>query len=149
MRAVIQRVNSSSVSVDGNVIGEIGQALLVFLGVGDGDTETDLRYIADKTIGLRIFSDENDKMNLGLKDVNGELLIISQFTLYGDCRKGRRPNFTSSMEPIGACKLYEKFIEYIRSCGINVAHGEFGADMKVKLENDGPVTVLLDSSKIL
>lgn len=149
MRAVIQRVNNASVEVDGKTVGEIGKGLLVFLGVGDGDTDRDLNYIADKTAGLRIFSDEDDKMNLSVTDINGEILVVSQFTLYGDCRKGRRPNFTSSMEPVTAEKMYEDFIKTIESKGIKTAHGEFGADMQVSISNDGPVTILLDSSKIL
>lgn len=149
MRAVIQRVNNASVEVDGKTVGEIGKGLLVFLGVGDGDTDADLNYIADKTAGLRIFSDEDDKMNLSVTDIDGEILVVSQFTLYGDCRKGRRPNFTSSMEPVTAEKMYEDFIKTIESKGIKTAHGEFGADMKVSISNDGPVTILLDSSKIL
>lgn len=149
MRAVIQRVNNASVEVDGKTVGEIGKGLLVFLGVGDGDTDRDLNYIADKTAGLRIFSDEDDKMNLSVTDINGEILVVSQFTLYGDCRKGRRPNFTSSMEPVTAEKMYEDFIKIIESKGIKTAHGEFGADMQVSISNDGPVTILLDSSKIL
>lgn len=149
MRAVIQRVNGASVEVDGKTVGEIGKGLLVFLGVGDGDTQTDLNYIADKTAGLRIFSDEDDKMNLSVTDIDGEILIVSQFTLYGDCRKGRRPNFTSSMEPVTAEKMYEDFIKLIEAKGIKTAHGEFGADMQVSISNDGPVTILLDSSKIL
>lgn len=149
MRAVIQRVNNASVEVDGKTVGEIGKGLLVFLGVGDGDTDADLNYIADKTAGLRIFSDGDDKMNLSVTDIDGEILVVSQFTLYGDCRKGRRPNFTSSMEPVTAEKMYEDFIKTIESKGIKTAHGEFGADMQVSISNDGPVTILLDSSKIL
>ncbi|MDD6563812.1 MAG: D-aminoacyl-tRNA deacylase [Clostridiales bacterium] len=149
MRAVIQRVTSASVEVSGEVIGKIGKGLLVFLGVGDGDTEQDLNYIADKTVGLRIFSDEDDKMNLSVTDVNGEILVVSQFTLYGDCRKGRRPNFTSSMEPKRAQEMYEMFIDRIKGKGISTEHGSFGADMQVKILNDGPVTILLDSSKII
>ena len=149
MRAVIQRVNNASVTVSGKVIGKIGKGLLVFLGVGDGDTEADLKYIADKTVGLRIFSDEDDKMNLSVRDIGGEVLVVSQFTLYGDCRKGKRPSFTASMEPNGAKKMYEDFIKMIESNGIKTAHGEFGADMQVSILNDGPVTILLDSSKIL
>lgn len=149
MRAVIQRVTRASVRVDGETIGEIGSGLLIFLGVGEGDTEADMKYIADKAMGLRIFSDSEDKMNLSVRDIGGSVLVISQFTLYGDCRKGRRPSFTASMEPQGANALYERFIEYVAASGINVAHGEFGADMKVELLNDGPVTLLLDSSKIL
>ncbi len=149
MRAVVQRVKNASVTVDNNVIGEISHGLLVFLGVGDGDTDSDMKYIAEKVIGLRIFSDAEDKMNLSVKDVEGEILVISQFTLYGDCRKGRRPNFTASMEPKGAEEMYQKFIKYIREQGIHTEHGEFGADMKVSLLNDGPVTLILDSSKII
>ena len=149
MRAVVQRVKNASVTVDNNVIGEISHGLLVFLGVGDGDTDVDMKYIADKVIGLRIFTDSEDKMNLSVTDVDGEILVISQFTLYGDCRKGRRPNFTASMEPVGAEKMYENFIEYVKNQGIKTEHGEFGADMKVNLLNDGPVTLIIDSSKII
>lgn len=149
MRAVIQRVSRASVKVDGNTLGSIGCGLLIFLGVGEGDTEADLRYIADKAAGLRIFSDENGKMNLSVVDVGGDALVISQFTLYGDCRKGKRPSFSKSMEPEAANKMYEQFIEDFKSRGIRTEHGEFGADMKVELLNDGPVTILLDSSKIL
>lgn len=149
MRAVIQRVNNASVAVSGKVIGKIGKGLLVFLGVGEGDTEADLKYIADKTVGLRIFSDADDKMNLSVRDISGEVLVVSQFTLYGDCRKGKRPSFSSSMEPKGAEEMYEDFIKMIESNGIKTAHGEFGADMQVSILNDGPVTILLDSSKIL
>lgn len=147
MRAILQRVLNASVKVDGKTIGEIEKGLLVFLGVGEGDTEKDLKYIADKCIGLRIFSDEEDKMNLSLTDVGGQMLVISQFTLYGDCRKGRRPSFTSSMEPVKAKEMYESFIKYVEETGIKAAHGEFGADMKVELINDGPVTLMLDSTK--
>ena len=147
MRAILQRVLNASVKVDGKTIGEIEKGLLVFLGVGEGDTEKDLKYIADKCIGLRIFSDEEDKMNLSLTDVGGQMLVISQFTLYGDCRKGRRPSFTSSMEPIKAKEMYESFIKYIEQSGVKTEHGEFGADMKVELINDGPVTLMLDSTK--
>lgn len=149
MRAVIQRVTEASVKVDGKKTGEIGKGILIFLGVGEGDTEKDLKYIADKTIGLRIFTDENDKMNLSVQDIGGEILVVSQFTLYGDCRKGKRPSFSSSMEPVAAKRMYEEFIEYVSEQGIRTAHGIFGADMKVELLNDGPVTILLDSSKIL
>ena len=113
------------------------------------DLKVYMKYVADKAIGLRVFDDEDDKINLSVKDVGGGMLIISQFTLYGDCRKGRRPSFSHSMEPMGAKAMYERFIEYVASNGIPTAHGEFGADMKVELLNDGPVTLLLDSSKIL
>lgn len=149
MRAVIQRVSKASVKVDGETIGSIGAGLLIFLGVGETDTESDLKYIVDKSVGLRIFSDENDKMNLSVEDIGGEVLVISQFTLYGDCRKGKRPSFSKSMEPVTANKMYEQFIAELKSRGIKTEHGEFGADMKVELLNDGPVTILLDSSKIL
>lgn len=149
MRAVIQRVLNASVAVDGEIKGEIKKGMLVLLGVGKDDNEDDLKYIADKTINLRIFSDEDDKMNLSIKDVGGSILAISQFTLYGDCRKGRRPNFTSSMEPVQAEKMYNDFIAYLKNEGINTQCGQFGADMKVSLVNDGPVTVILDSSRII
>ncbi len=149
MRAVVQRVSEASVKVSGNTIGEIGGGVLVFLGVGAGDNDADLKYIADKIMGLRIFSDENDKMNLSVADIGGSVLVISQFTLYGDCRKGRRPNFTSSMEPVAAEQMYNRFVEYIKDQGLDVQCGKFGADMKVSLVNDGPVTILLDSSKII
>ena len=149
MRAVVQRVSRASVEVDGEIIGAIDGGLLVFLGVGDGDTQKDMLYIADKVRGLRIFSDENDKMNLSVEDIGGKILVISQFTLYGDCRKGKRPNFTSSMEPVGAEKMYEEFVKYLTDCGVATECGSFGADMKVSLLNDGPVTIILDSSKII
>lgn len=143
----MQRVTSAQVKTDGAVHGSTGAGLLVFLGVGKGDTEDDLRYIADKVINLRIFSDENGKMNLSLPDIGGEMLIISQFTLYGDCSHGRRPYFGDAMNPDGANLLYEAFVGYIRSRGIHAETGKFGADMKVSLVNDGPVTILLDSAK--
>ena len=149
MRAVIQRVNNASVSVDGEMVGSIQKGLLIFLGIGSGDTQKDLEYIADKTVGLRIFSDADDKMNLSVTDIDGEILNVSQFTLYGDCRKGRRPNFTASMPPKEAERMYEAFIDNIKNRGINVASGVFGADMQVTISNDGPVTILLDSSKII
>lgn len=145
MRAVIQRVTSADVKIDGKVSGEISNGLMVLLGVGNGDTETDMKYIADKIIGMRIFSDENDKMNLSLKDVGGSMLVISQFTLYGDCSHGRRPYFGDAMEPAAANEMYEKFVAYVKEQGIHTETGEFGADMKVSLTNDGPVTIVLDS----
>lgn len=147
MKAVVQRVSEASVNVDGKCIGSIGNGFLVLLGVGDGDTEEDMKYIADKIIKLRIFSDENDKMNLSLTDVGGELLVISQFTLYGDCSHGRRPYFGGAMEPVGANEMYMRFVEYVKTSGIHTQTGEFGADMKVSLVNDGPVTIMLDSGK--
>lgn len=148
MRSVIQRVTSASVTVDGETVGKIENGLLILLGVSDDDTDADLKYIADKALNLRIFSDENDKMNLSVQDIKGELLIISQFTLYGDCRKGRRPSFDSAGKPAYANEMYEKFISYCEKTGLFVQHGIFGADMKVSLLNDGPVTIMLDSKKI-
>lgn len=145
MRAVVQRVTNADVKIDGRVNGKIDDGLLVLLGVGNGDTEEDMKYIADKIIKLRIFSDENDKMNLSLEDVGGSMLVISQFTLYGDCSHGRRPYFGNAMEPVSANQMYEKFVAYIREQGIHTETGEFGADMKVSLTNDGPVTIILES----
>lgn len=145
MRAVVQRVTNADVKIDGRVNGKIDNGLLVLLGVGNGDTEEDMKYIADKIIKLRIFSDENDKMNLSLEDVGGSMLVISQFTLYGDCSHGRRPYFGNAMEPVSANEMYEKFVAYIKEQGIHTETGEFGADMKVSLTNDGPVTIILDS----
>lgn len=147
MRAVVQRVTSADVKIDGSVHGKIDNGFMVLLGVGNGDTEEDMKYIADKIINLRIFSDKNDKMNLSLKDVNGSMLVISQFTLYGDCSHGRRPYFGDAMEPVDANKMYEDFVAYVRSQGIHTETGEFGADMKVTLTNDGPVTIILESKK--
>ena len=145
MRAVVQRVTNADVKIDGRVNGKIDGGLIVLLGVGNGDTEEDMKYIADKIIKLRIFSDENDKMNLSLEDVGGSMLVISQFTLYGDCSHGRRPYFGNAMEPVSANEMYEKFVAYIKEQGIHTETGEFGADMKVSLTNDGPVTIILES----
>ncbi len=145
MRAVIQRVTSASVKIDGKTCGKIDNGFLVLLGVGNGDTGEDMKYIADKIINLRVFSDENDKMNLSLADVGGSILVISQFTLYGDCSHGRRPYFGGAMEPVGANEMYEEFVKYVREQGIHTETGEFGADMKVTLTNDGPVTIVLES----
>lgn len=148
MRAVVQRVNHASVSVDGKLISEIKKGLLVFLGVCDQDTDVDLTYLADKITGLRIFEDENEKMNLSAEDIGGEILLVSQFTLFGDCRKGKRPSFASAGKPDFANEMYEKFIAYIKEKGFYVGTGIFGADMKVELLNDGPVTILIDSKKL-
>jgi D-tyrosyl-tRNA(Tyr) deacylase len=145
MRSVVQRVNSASVAVDGEIIGKIGKGLLVLLGVCDDDTDADMKWLADKISGLRIFTDENDKMNLSLEDVSGEILVVSQFTLYGDCKKGRRPNFTGAGKPDYAEKMYEEFVKYLKTKIETVETGSFGADMKVNLENDGPVTLIIDS----
>ncbi len=144
MRIVLQRVSSASVTVDGKICGEIGTGYLVLLGVGQGDTEEDCRRLADKIINLRIFSDENDKINLSLGDVGGDLLVVSQFTLYADCRKGNRPNFIQAGKPDEAERLYNYFADYCRSKGKHVEMGIFGADMKVQLVNDGPFTVILE-----
>ena len=147
MRAVVQRVSSSKVTVEGNITGEINKGLLVLLGVTHEDTSKDVDYIIDKTLNLRIFEDEDEKMNLSLKDIGGELLVVSQFTLYGDCRKGRRPSFSTAAKPEHAISLYEEFVEKAKSEGLKVGTGQFGAHMMVDLTNDGPVTILLDSSK--
>ena len=145
MRIVIQRVTHASVAVDGEVIGKIGEGILILLGIADGDTEEDIKYLADKAVGLRIFRDENDKMNLSLSDIDGEALVVSQFTLYGDCRKGRRPSFDKAGKPDFAEEMYEKFLAYMRTITKKVECGSFGADMKVELLNDGPFTILLES----
>ena len=144
MRIVLQRVNHASVRVDGEICGQIGKGYLVLLGVGQEDTEEDCRRLVDKIINLRIFSDENDKINLSLNDVGGELLVVSQFTLYADCRKGNRPNFIQAGKPDEAERLYNYFVDYCRSKGKHVETGIFAADMKVSLENDGPFTVILE-----
>lgn len=147
MRAVVQRVTSSSVSVNEKIIGEIGIGFNVLIGISKDDTLEDLKYIKDKIINLRVFHDENDKMNLSLLDIKGEILVISQFTLYGDCRKGRRPNFMEAQSGEEANKLYEEFLELLKESDLKVECGEFGADMKVQINNDGPVTILLDSKR--
>ncbi|PWJ10778.1 D-aminoacyl-tRNA deacylase [Ruminococcus flavefaciens] len=144
MRIVLQRVTSASVTVDGEVIGKIGTGFLLLFGVGHEDTEEDCRRLADKISGLRIFSDENDKINLDLESVGGEILVVPQFTLYADCRKGNRPNFIQAAKPEKANALYEYFVDYLRSKGKHVETGSFGADMKVELLNDGPFTVILE-----
>ncbi|SES97105.1 D-aminoacyl-tRNA deacylase [Anaerobranca gottschalkii] len=147
MRAVIQRVSRASVTVDGDKISEIGKGFLVLLGVGQDDGEGDISYIVDKITNLRVFEDENEKMNLSLKDIGGELLVVSQFTLYGDCRKGRRPSFSSAANPEEANRLYLEVCDRLRTQGFAVKQGKFAAMMDVELVNDGPVTILLDSKK--
>ncbi len=147
MRAVVQRVSHSSVTVDGKVTGEIGKGLNVLIGVEEGDTEKDADFIAEKVMGLRIFTDENDKMNLSVTDVGGSVLAISQFTLLGDARKGRRPSFAGAADPVTADRLYEYTCGYMRDRGIEVQTGVFQTHMDVSIENDGPVTILLDSRK--
>ncbi|MDD4690933.1 D-aminoacyl-tRNA deacylase [Eubacterium aggregans] len=148
MRAVIQRVKASSVTVDGEVVGEIGKGFNLLLGIKEDDTEADMDYIINKVVGLRVFEDADDKMNLSLGDVDGELLVVSQFTLYGDCRKGRRPSFIRSGPVALAEEKYKRFVEKISAQPIKkVAFGEFQADMEVTIIGDGPVTILLDSEK--
>ena len=147
MRAVVQRVKKSRVIVEGRLVGEINKGFNVLLGISKDDTIEDLKYIKDKIINLRVFEDENDKMNLSLLDIKGDILAISQFTLYGDCRKGRRPSFSTAARPEHATPLYEEFIERVKAEGIKVGTGQFGAHMMVDLTNDGPVTILLDSSR--
>lgn len=146
MRFVIQRVNSANVKIDGNVVGSIGRGLLILLGASNEDNEEMLPKFVDKIIKMRIFADDNDKTNLSLKDVDGELLIVSQFTLYADCRKGNRPSFIKAGNPESANALYEKFVELCKQQVSKVETGQFGADMKVSLENDGPFTIILDST---
>ena len=148
MRAVVQRVNKSKVTVDSEITGEIKQGLMVFIGVEDGDTQQDSVYIADKVAGLRIFEDENEKLNLSVKDIDGEVLAVSQFTLLGDVRKGKRPSFTKAAAPEIADVLYRKTVEAIRYRGIHVEEGVFQTHMVVDIQNDGPVTILLDSRKL-
>jgi D-tyrosyl-tRNA(Tyr) deacylase len=148
MRAVIQRVSRARVQVDGQTTGEIGQGLLILLGVAQGDTPKEANYLLDKIINLRIFEDAEGKMNLSLLETGGELMVISQFTLYADCRKGRRPSFTEAAPPGEAQKLYDYFVEAAATGGLKVSTGVFQALMEVELVNFGPVTILLDSSKI-
>ena len=147
MRAVVQRVKSASVTVEGQLVSEIGAGVLVFLGVAHDDTATELEYIANKVANLRIFEDEAGKMNLSLLDTGGAALIVSQFTLYGDCRKGRRPSFINAARPEVANALYEQFIDILKQQNIPTQGGTFQAMMDVELINDGPVTILLDSDK--
>lgn len=145
MRAVVQRVQQASVEVNGEVVARIDQGLLVLLGVGDGDTPDDSQYLANKIAHLRIFSDEDGKMNRSVQDVGGSILAVSQFTLYGDCRRGRRPSFSAAASPEQADDLYEMFVEKLRVEGLHVVTGVFQAHMEVALVNDGPVTMLLSS----
>ncbi len=148
MRAVVQRVSRASVSVNNEIIGSIDNGLVILLGVSGDDTEKDVLYLADKITHLRIFADDDEKMNLSLQDIQGEMLIVSQFTLYGDCRKGRRPSYSKAGHPAQAKLLYQSFIDAVQNNGIRVATGEFQAMMEVKIVNDGPVTILLDSDKL-
>ncbi len=147
MRVVVQRVSEASVTIDGEVHGKINRGYLLLVGIQDSDNEEVVRKMADKIYRMRIFVDENDKMNLSLSQVGGEILSISQFTLYADCKKGNRPSFSLAGKPEHAKKMYLYFNEYMRSLGVKVDEGIFGADMKVRLLNDGPVTILLDSNE--
>lgn len=147
MRLVVQRVLESSVSIDGKIVGQIGHGFLVLCGVEDGDTENDVKYCIDKTVNLRIFEDDAGKMNRSILDVGGEILAVSQFTLHGDVRHGRRPSFIKAARPETAVPMYEAYCEGMRQAGVHVETGIFQADMKVSLINDGPVTLLVDSRK--
>ena len=149
MRAVLTRVKSASVAIDGQVVGSIGKGFLILLGVGPEDTPEVCRYLAEKALGLRVFEDENGKMNLGLADVGGEVLVVSQFTLYGNCRKGRRPSFVEAAPPELGNRLYEQFLQDCTDLGYPPQHGRFGADMQVESVNDGPVTLILDTQQLL
>ncbi|HBN82406.1 MAG TPA: D-tyrosyl-tRNA(Tyr) deacylase [Clostridiales bacterium] len=147
MRAVVQRVTSASVTVDHRCTGKIDQGMVVLLGVGSQDTNKDVDYMVEKITGLRIFDDSEGKMNLSLTDINGAMLVVSQFTLYGDCRKGKRPSWSDAAKPQVAEELYDQFIEKVKRTGIVVASGVFQAEMLVEINNDGPVTLLIDSTK--
>lgn len=148
MRAVLQRVTKGSVTVEGRMTGEIGPGLVILLGVGDGDTESEAEMLASKIANLRIFADSEGKFNLSALDVGAGMLVISQFTLFADCRKGRRPSFTDAARPELAVPLYEKFVELLQGMGFRVATGEFQADMLVEIHNTGPVTIWLDTDDL-
>ena len=149
MRAILTKVNSASVTISGQVVGKIGKGFLILLGVGPQDTEKECRYLAEKALGLRVFEDENEKMNLGLDAVNGQVLVVSQFTLYGNCRKGRRPSFVEAAPPDLGNRLYEQFLKDCEDLGYPPQHGRFGADMQVESVNDGPVTLILDTDQLM
>jgi len=148
MRSVVQRVKRAKVTVDNEIIGSIDHGIMLLFSVEDNDEEKDLEYMYDKVVNLRIFEDDDGKMNKSLVDVKGSILVVSQFTLHGDARKGRRPSFIAAARPEKATPLYEKFIQNMKDQGINTQTGKFGADMQVELVNDGPVTILLDSKKV-
>ena len=148
MRAVLTRVSSASVTIGGKINGKIGKGFLILLGIGPEDTKKEATKLAEKLLSLRIFTDENDKMNLGLEAVGGEVLVVSQFTLYGSVRKGRRPSFTGAADPSVAIPLYEFFLSECARLGYPPQHGEFGADMQVESVNDGPVTILVDTDEL-
>lgn len=145
MRALVQRVSQASVTVEGEIVGQIGGGMLVLLGVGKQDSEKEVAWMAEKLVGLRVFEDDAGKMNLSLQDVGGAMLVVSQFTLYGDCKKGKRPSFVNAAPPETANDLYEKFVTTVRAKGIEVATGKFRAHMDVALVNDGPVTLWVES----
>lgn len=147
MRAVVTRVKSASVTIAGETVGKIGKGFLILLGVAPGDTPAQCKKLAEKALGLRIFRDENDKMNLDLHAVGGQVLVVSQFTLYADCKKGKRPSFIGAAGPETAIPLYEMFLDECRARGFEPEHGRFGAEMLVASENDGPVTILLDTDE--
>ncbi len=149
MRCVLTRVTSASVTIGGEVVGQIGKGFLILLGVGPEDNGDKCRYLAEKALGLRIFEDENGKMNLSLADVGGQVLVVSQFTLYGNCRKGRRPSFTAAADPQLGNAMYEEFLAQCARLGYPPQHGQFGADMKVASVNDGPVTLILDTDQLM
>ena len=149
MRAILTRVNSASVAIDGKVVGSIGKGFLILLGVGPNDTAEHCRFLAQKALGLRVFEDEAGKMNLGLESVGGQVLVVSQFTLYGNCRKGRRPSFTDAAPPALGEELYEQFLKECEALGHPPQHGIFGADMQVESVNDGPVTLILDTEQLM
>ena len=149
MRAVVTRVRSASVTIGGETVGEIGRGFLILLGVAPGDGEAQCRKIAEKALGLRVFEDEAGKMNLGLEQVGGQVLVVSQFTLYGDCRKGRRPSFTGAAGPELGEQMYKRFLALCREMGYEPQHGRFGADMQVASVNAGPVTILLDTDDLM
>ena len=149
MRAILTRVTSASVSIDGETVGQIGKGFLILLGVGPEDTEKECRCLAEKAWALRILTDEDGKMNLGLESVGGQVLVVSQFTLYGNCRKGRRPSFTDAAGPELGNALYEKFLSICEELGYPPQHGRFGADMKVESITDGPITLILDTDQLM
>lgn len=148
MRAVVQRVSRAKVAVEGQITGEIGRGLLVLVGVGQSDSTADAEYLCEKILGLRVFEDENGKMNRSLVDIGGQLLIVSQFTLYGDVRRGKRPSFDAAAPPQQARELYEVFVDRVRIAGVQCETGRFQETMQVELVNEGPVTILLDSTKL-
>ena len=147
MRAVVQRVTRASVTVDNKIVGQIKAGMVILLGVGNEDNKDDILYLADKIMGLRFFDDEDGKLNLSVKDIGGQMLVVSQFTLFGDCRKGRRPSYSNAATPETANQLYEEFVKYLKDNNMKVETGIFQAEMQLELVNDGPVTLLVDSKK--